>query len=376
MRLKAQMDEFAWILIGALIFILIITLVWLPSREPSPLVDPKAVELNLVAGSATSFFITINGSAPGKLSNVTLTPLGGTKDWVSFDQNNFDIEDSVKVRVTVVVPKTVTAGGYIGSIKISSPGGETSVSLRINVVGITEVKLKSRPILLGDINIKYSVGSESLATRENLEIVKSYFTESDEVISIFIPSEKLFITTSGYINLTIEETTKEGNLIVIFNGYGLFNRKVSAGTLLIPIDKILINNTNSLTIKTTSPPWYKFWSKSVYKIKEASFVMNYQDILERERSFSLSDAEIANFKLFRLTGRVKEYSKPLGELIIKINNQLVYSKIPPLVSLNETFEKDIFGDMLYLTKDNTISFSFENEAYYKIEDAFLIVYYR
>jgi len=38
------MDEFAWILIAALIFILIITVIWLPSRGPSPVVEPKSVE--------------------------------------------------------------------------------------------------------------------------------------------------------------------------------------------------------------------------------------------------------------------------------------------------------------------------------------------
>jgi len=372
MRLKAQMDEFAWILIGALVFILIITVVWLPSKEPAPLVDPKSAEVNLAAGSTTSFFISINGTAPGKLSNVTLVPLGEIKGWISFDRNNFDIEDSAKVKVTVIAPR-VAARTYTGSIKISSSGGESSVSLRINVVSVAEVK--SRPILLGDINIRYSVGSESLATRENLEIVKSYFTESKEIISVSIPSEKLSIITDGYVNLTVKETNKQGNLIIIFNENELLNKKVGVSTLIIPIEKALINNTNSLIIQATSPG-FEFWSKSVYKI-EVSFVVNYQDILERERIFNLTDSEIANFKSFRLTGKVKEYSKPLQELVIKINNQLVYSNFPPLAFINETFEKDILGDMLYLkTKDNVISFSFESESYYKLENAFLMVYYR
>jgi len=130
-------------------------------------------------------------------------------------------------------------------------------------------------------------------------------------------------------------------------------------------------------VYTISPPWYNFWSKSVYKIKEFGLFINYQDVKERERLFDLKDEEISNFKSFRLTGRVADYSYPLREMKVEINNQLVYSNIPPLVFLNETFEKDIFGSPLYFrSKDNIISFSFEKNAYYSLEDVFLIVYYR
>ena len=373
------MDEFGWILAGALVFILIITIVWLPSHGPSPVVDPKSVELNIVAGSATSFFITINGSDSGKLINVTIAPSDSIKNWVSFDKNNFDIGGSERVRVNVAIPKSVAPGSYTGSIKIASTGGDTSLSLIMNVVGIGQIQITSRMIDLNSpINIKYSVGSEDLATLENLEIIRSHFTESDETSTIIIPAEKLYITTSGYINLTIEETTNEGDLIVIFNDYELFNKKVGAGTLLIPVDRSLIDNTNNLIIQTSSPPWYKFWSKSVYKIKELNFGVNYKDILERQRTFDLSELEIINFKSFRLTGtipnRPEGYSTPLKELKIKINNQLVYAERPPLTLFNDTFEKDIFGNMLYLrTKSNTISFYFEEDSYYKLENAFLII---
>jgi len=371
------MDEFGWILIGALIFILVISIAWLPSKEPSPVVDPKSVDLNIVAGSGTTFYITINGSKTGKMTNVTLITIDCAQNWVSFDKNKLEIEDSEKVMVSVVIPKGTTAGTYVGRIKISSPGGEAFVSMKINVVSISEVKIKSRPILLGDINVKYSVGSESIATGMDLEIVRSSFTQSNEAVNITIPTIKLDITTGGYINLTIEETKNAENLVVIFNGYKLYDKKTGVGTILVPIDGSMIGNQNSLLIYTVSPPWYSFWSKSVYKIKEFGLYINYQDVKERERLFDLKDEEITNFKYFKITGRVDDYSKPLGEMEIKINNQLVYSNKPPLTFLNETFEKDLMGNALYFRNaDNTISFSFEENSYYNLEDTFLIVYYR
>jgi hypothetical protein len=369
------MDEFAWILMGALVFILIITMIWLPSREPSPLVEPKSVDRILTQGSSTSFFLSINGTSTGKLSNVTLTPLGGISNWISFDKNNFDIENSDQVGVTVIIPTNVMSGTYTGSITVSSAGGKVSVPVTITVANIAQLELKSRPIFLGDINVRYFVGPEILAAKENFEVTKSYFKESKETLVVSIPSEKLQLITDGYFSFSVQSTNKEGNLIVIFNGYEIFNRKVDAGNITIPIDRSLINNTNTIVLQATSPPLYKFWSTTIYNIKELNFVANYQDISKRERLFDLSDREMANFKYFRLTGTVGEGSKP-SELMIKINNQLVYSKIPPLALLNETFEKTIIGDAIYLkAANNTISFSFEKEATYKIDDAFLIVYY-
>ena len=371
------MDEFGWILIGALVFIVVISVAWLPSKEPSPIVDPKSLDLNIVAGSGTVFYVTINGSKEGKMTNVTLTTIDCAQNWVSFDKNKLEIEGSEKVMVSVIIPKGTTPGTYTGRIKVSSPGGETYISLKINVVGISEVKIKSRPILLGDINIKYSIGSENIAVGRDLEIFRGYFSKSEEAMNISIPTQKLDITTDGYINLTIEETENAENLVVVFNGYTLYNKKVGAGTLIVPIDGSLIGNKNSLLIYTVSPPWYEFWSKSVYKIKEFGFYINYQDIKERERLFDLKDEEIANFKYFRLTGRVGDYSQPLREMEIKINDQLVYSNTPPIVFLNETIEKDAFGNTLYFRNtDNTISFSFDRNSYYNLEDTFLIVYYR
>jgi len=375
MRLKAEIDEFAWILIAALVFILIITIVWSPSKGSSPLVEPKSVELTIAQGYSTSFYLSINGTSTGKLSNVTLTPLGGISNWVIFDKNNFDIENSAQVMVTVIIPTNAMSGTYTGSITVSSAGGKVSVPVTITVANIAQLKLKSRPIVLGDINVRYFVGPEILYSEKNFEVTRSHFSESKKTILVSISSEKLQLITGGYASLSIQSTNNEGNLIVIFNGYEIFNRKVGSGDIIIPIDRSLINYTNTITLRATSPPLYKFWSTTFYNITELNFVANYQDVSERERLFDLSDREIANFKSFRLTGTVGEGSRP-SELAIKINDQLVYSKIPPLALLNETFEKTIFGDVIYLkAANNTISFSFEREATYKIDGAYLIVYY-
>jgi hypothetical protein len=374
---KGEMDEFGWILVGALVFILIITVVWLPSRQPSPVVQPESIELNLLPGSGNIFYITINGSKEGKMENVTLVPCDLIKSWIGFDKNTFDISNSEQVKVSIMVPKGTVPGTYIGTVKISSPGGYTTLSLRINVVSISQLTTKSRAIDLNSpINAKYSIGAENIFTMKNIEILRSAFDESGQSIGIAIPKEKLYTTTGGYLNITIDKVMSEGNLIIMFNNVTLYNKKASEGTIIIPIDDSLIGTTNNLVVQAYPPPWYKFWTKTDYKMKEFTFATTYQDTMERQRYFDLSNDEVLNFKSFKLTTITRDYSKPLKEMEIKINNQPVYLKIPPLTFLNETFSKDIFGNSLYLKKDNnTISFSFESESYYNMENAFLIVYY-
>ncbi len=374
-KAQGRPDEFAFILLVGLIIIMILTVIWgFGPGEPRPVLEQTSFKLTIQKGASYNFFIDINGSTPGRLSNVSLTPRGEITNWLSFDKNNFDIENSDRVKVTVRVPEDTSYRTYTGSINVKSNGGEAVVSLSIKVSNITLITYSLRPISLGDINVRYSVGSETLAAKENFEISKSIFSQSSESMFVSIPSDKLSIITSGHIQLNIEKTNKAGSLIVLFNGHEIFNQ-VASWNVSIPVDKSLINNTNEIVIKTTSS-WLKFWSRTSYEIKQASFVANYQDILEREKAFDLESAEVKGFGYFQLRGRVKDYTSPLPELLIKVNGQLVYSQIPPLALINQTLDKDILGTMIFVkTKDNIISFSFEKEASYSLDDVLLIVYY-
>ena len=271
------------------------------------------------------------------------------------------------------VPKAAVLKTYSGGVKAETRGGSSSVSLSITVANVSLIPLESRPIFLGDVEVKYEKGSETLASKENLQVTKGAFSESAEAFSIAFPAEKLAITTSSHLEIFVVDTNKRGNLIVEFNGQELYNRKTDAGKIVIPIDKSLLNTTNIVKTRTTGPSIFQFWSKAFYKIEKVNFVTSFQDITERERTFELSSRESENFKHFLFQARVKEYSAPLEELIIKINNQMVYAAKPPLVAFNQTIDRDILGNRILLGSQNTISFSFEKAATLKLDDIFLVV---
>lgn len=367
-------DEFAWIIFAAVGFVLVITMIFTATTS-APVVEPKSLSLTLERGTSHTFVILVRSEDGGKISNLTLSGFGEIKDWITFDKNKFDVENSSSVRVRVQVPSTATLRTYTGGIKAESRGGSSSVSLSITVANVSIIPLESRPIFIGDIAVKYARGSETLASKENLEVAKATFSESKAAFSVSFPVEKLVITTSAHLELVVTDTNKRGNLIVEFNGQELYNQKTDVGKIVIPLDKLVLNITNIVNIRTTGPSVFQFWSKAVYKIEKASLVINFQDISGQERTFELSQSEAQNFHHFQLQARVKEYSTPLEELIIRVNNQIVYATTPPLVAINQTIDRDILGNKLVLGNQNKISFSFEKKASLNLGDVFLVVYF-
>lgn len=367
-------DEFAWIIFAAVGFVLVVTIIFTATTS-APVVEPKSLSFTLTKGGSHTFTITVKSEDGGKLSNVTLSGFGEVSDWISFDKNRFDIENSTTVRVKVKVPSTVGLRTYAGGIKVETRGGSSSLSLSVTVGNVSSIPLNSRPIFLGDVDVKYVKGSETLASKENLEVTKSGFSSSKDAFSITFPAEKLAITTSAHLELFVVDANGRGNLIVTFNGQEMYNKKTDAGRIVIPLDKSILNTTNIVSVSTTGPSVFQFWSKAVYKIEKVNLVINFQDISEREKTFDLGQNEVQSFDHFILQGRVKEYSAPLGELFIRINNQIVYAAQPPLVAINQIIGRDILGNNLALSSQNKVSFSFEKESSLSLSDMFIVVYF-
>ena len=367
-------DEFAWIIFAAVGFVLVITMVFTATTS-APVVEPKSSSITLEKGTSHTFSVTVKSEDGKKMSNVTLSAFGEVKDWITFDRSKLDVENSTSVRIKIDVPRTATLRVHTGGIKAETSGGSSSMSLSITVANVSIIPLESRPIFLGDIDVRYAKGSETVASRENIAVSKGAFSESKEAFSVVIPADKLALTTSAHMEVFVVDANKRGNLIIEFNGQELHNAVTDLGKIVIPLDKSMLNTTNIVRIITTGPSIFQFWSKAFYDIEKLNLVTDFQDVSERERTFELSSNEVQNFRRFQLQTRIKEYSAPLEELLVKINNQIVYAAKPPLIVLNQTIDRDILGNKLVLDNQNKISFSFEKEATLSLDDVFLVVYF-
>jgi hypothetical protein len=369
-RGQVKIDEFAYVLLAGLLLIVIMMIVWsaLPQELP-PMVTPPSVSLSLSRGSSASFIFTINATA----AKITLDPYGDIKDWLNFDKNFFALGGSTDVKVTVVAPADVTEGVHTGYITVSSAGGNRTVYVNVNVLKFSATDIP-HPIYFNDFTVSYTLGSDIIASKEDVDVAKGTFTNQPvSLVNDPLPDDKFSIVTSGFISIVVDDTNSGGNLIVELNGKEVFRRTVGSGEISIPLDKSQINKTNTVNLRTESPGW-KFWMSTVYKIKSVKLGINYLGISSQEKTFSLDAIEVSNFRYARVTFRVKNYLLPQQNLVIKINNQTVYMDVPSVSIFREDFRDDIFGNPLSLNAgQNTLSFSLENEGFYDLGDVTLIV---
>ncbi len=362
------MDEFAFVLLAGLILIIILMVAWTSMPAAQLEVTPKTVSLAIEPGSSSSFTITLNGTA----QNVTLYPIGEIRNWIFFDKNNFDVSGVEKVNVIITVPSSAVQKIYTGKIRINSTAGEKNVYISINTTK-TPVVEASHSIYFGDFSISYSVGSETLASKENFEVSKGYFSDSPvNLVHETLSDEKLNMITEGLISLVIDDTNSAGNLVIEFNGEVIFNKKVGPGSIEIPIEKSKIKKSNTITIRAELPGW-KFWMNTVYKIRSVKFVISYQGANFKDFVFVLTENEVKNFKSGILSFRIKNYTLPLGDMTIEINNKLFYKGTPPLYIFSKEFTS--LTEVPLNVGSNSITFSTEANSFYDIRDATLTIIY-
>jgi len=371
-----KIDEFAFVLLAGVLLIFILAFAWTTPTEGTPILDATHLDLTASQGETRTLDFTIRGTTALTAINVTVG--GDIAKWASVNKNDFDVAigSSSTVTITLKVPRSATLGVYNGRINVKSQGGTGTFSISVNVVK-ERVKTSSRPISLGDFSVSYTKGTDVLDSKEDASVSTNALSERLMTLTGRITPEKLSITTGGSISIVVTDTNQDGNLIVIMNGTEIYNQKIDAGEVLIPLEKSQLASSNMITIKAGSPGW-KFWSTAYYDIKSAEFSIDYEGAFAKTFDINMTKNEVENFKQFDLFFRVPQsgYKVPLAELMIKIDNQIVYWDIPPLSLFDMSFNEDMFGNPLYLTEGaNTITFLFEEEAYYKMSDAMLTIEY-
>jgi len=369
-----KVDEFAFILLAGVLLIFILAFAWTTPTEGPPVVDKTHFEITADQGETTTFDFTVSGTTA--LTSVNITASGEIANWMTFNKNDFDIErdETSTVTATLKVPSNVILGIYRGRVRVKGKGGKDTFSVAVDVVE-ERVETSTTPVPLGDFTVSYAKGTDVLDSRAGVRVSNSYLSERTLALTGTITGEKLSIATGGSVHLLIEETNRVGNLVVLINGDEIYNRKVGPGEIFIPIDKDLLETSNMVTIRAGSPG-VQFWAATVYKIKKAEFNVDYEGAFSQSFDISLTKNEVDNFKQFNLFFRVRDYSVPLPELMIKVNTQIVYWDSPPLRFFDKALSEDMFGNPLYLEEGtNTITLMFEEEADYKVADAMLTVEY-
>ncbi len=372
-----KIDEFTFVLLAGLLLIFVLAFSWAVPTEGAPVVEASEFTIKAIPGEETKFDFTI-GSVQG-LTSVNLTAKGEVSDWIKFSKNNFNVDDSTVVVVTIEPPKDVEFGTYSGKVYIQSEGGKDEFSLSVEVVDEDELTTTERMISENEFPIDFSVvyakGTDLLDFKQDVAVSRSYVSSRSETLTGLITDDRIDITTGGSVQLLIEDTNGFGNLIVYINDQKIYDNEVGAGEILIPIDKDYIERGNIVKIEADYPG-IVFWGATRYDIQSAKLNLDYEGASAQSFNITLNDYEIENFKQFNLFGRVKTHSSYLPNMLIKVNNQISYFQKPPVSILETSLDEDMFGNPLYLKEGkNTLLFMFEENAVYELTDAFLTVEY-
>jgi len=245
--------------------------------------------------------------------------------------------------------------------------GNTADNQSVNVSDVSTGDV-SRFIDLGDFTVSYSVGTETLDSKSNLDVFKGYFSEQNTNLLGDISNDKLAILRGASLTLVIDGVTNNDNVIIMVNGQEAATKKLDVGTNIVPIDVALLKTSNVISIQTTYSSW-KFWSKSYYHIKSAKFEIQYQGSSFKSFNFYLDDKEFNKFKYSNLDFKLNtEGASATNSLIIDINGNSFYRATPPLLTFTQEVPKAFFK-----LGANVITFSADPGATYNLQDTKLTV---
>lgn len=239
-----------------------------------------------------------------------------------------------------------------------------------NVSGVFVIGVESqevpRYIRLGDFSVSYSVGSDVVAKKTNVEIKNGLVSDESFKMSASIDKD-MNVVTGGFITIDILDTNSLGRLIVKLNNEVVFNQVVQPGRTDILLEKRLLKNYNVLEFET-SGSGFRFWTSSFYEFDNIDFGVNFYGNLEKRLSFEVYEQELRKFKSGEIDFNV-ENQEGNGVLLIEINNHRIYEGRPS-IEFNQEF--DLF-DVGLIKGQNTITFSTERDTGYDIDDAEIII---
>lgn len=355
-------DEFALIIIAAMIFIGIFAIYLSSSLDTVPQIYPREVSIFLLPNEKTSLTIKILGNS----SNASLEVEGPISDFISLSESNFAIFGEKEVKIQVKAPSSL--GTFIGYIKAKTSAGEDKIPVKIIVS--QSYQLASRLISYPSFTISNYGKGNIVDYRENDFVEKSMFR--DKKIKLMLQLNETEIE-EAYVFVIISDSQGPGELIIKQNDEILYSKKTGIGEIKVPLNITKLGTINFIVIEVSNPMW-NFFGKSRYEIYSAKIFVRYKGSFQ-VLDLNLNKNEIERFHSIEFSSLIQS-SYPLPTLEIRINDQIVYKEKIPVAAFRVNISKDILGEKLILSENNKIGFYIVDEGYANFNNNILKVYYR
>lgn len=220
-----------------------------------------------------------------------------------------------------------------------------------------------RHIPLGDFVVGNVLTETVVKDEPYLEIKKGLFSESSKILDF--DAEDM---VNVYVDFSVEETNKYGNLQLILNN-NLVKTIDDAGGYKIELTNY--NNSNILKISAESSG-LKFWAPTTYIINDFKIIVEGYGDQKKIIPFTIKQHESEGWSLGRLWFTVDE-AETAGDLIATINGNEVYSGVPSLTLVNK---KDFAKETTQIKPGENIAiFRAEEDTSYSLKNTELIIFY-
>ncbi|MFW6231311.1 MAG: hypothetical protein ACOC32_04805 [Nanoarchaeota archaeon] len=200
--------------------------------------------------------------------------------------------------------------------------------------------------------LRESQYSEVLAEENPFSLRRSWFSDARKAIRFDVPSVRQ--ASSLKMSFTVDNEPK-GNLIILFNGEEIFNKRLDSGQITpITLPKEMLADSNALDF-LLSPPDLAFWEANNYEISGLTVTGDFVDLttLENSQKFFLEEIEKGNIGEARVLFSPNCNKNTVGKLTIMLNDESIYSAIPDCNALNTVY----FDPAILVDSENVIRFS-------------------
>ena len=232
-----------------------------------------------------------------------------------------------------------------------------------NVTVNVSLVQKNISISFGVFEISTLNETEILEEKEMMKIERGFFGGRSENLVFFLDYQ-----TPLSLEIKVEDTNLEAPISISINGKKFLTEKIEPGIYSFIIPKNLTKKGSNVILFSTFPPGWKFWMRSVY-IVSAKVSAPILKTTKKEITFPLSSKIVSNCSCACL--QIYKYqSIDTGNLIIKLNGEEVYNRIP----YEKKIEIEIPCELL--KTHNLISFETDKEAYYKLFVKMIVSYFQ
>ncbi|MEM0333581.1 MAG: hypothetical protein QXX30_03955 [Candidatus Aenigmatarchaeota archaeon] len=355
-------DEFALIIIAAVIFIGIFALYVSSSFDTEPRIQPREISLFLLPNEKASLTVKIMGNS----SNASLDVEGAVSNFVSLSEKNFQIFGEKEVKVNVKAPSYL--GTFSGYLRAKTNGGEDKIPIKLVVSN--SYNLAYRSITYPPFRISNYGKGTVVDSRENDFVEKSIF--KDKKIKLVLQLNETEIE-EAYVVVLISDVQGPGEFLIKQNGELLLVKKVDIGEIKVKLNTSKLGSINFISLEASNPPWNIFGATR-YEIYSAKIIVRYKGAFQIF-DLNLNRNEIERFHSIEFSSLVQS-SYPIPTLEIRVNDQIVYMQKLPMTGLRINITKDILGERLILSENNKISFYLVDEGYINFDNNIIKIYYR